>query len=504
MSGTWGVSPLAGTAARRRRTLAHLSPIFDLHLNRSRNPSEVAWSAYDFIALIQLTVDTVALSSGLDGNLGAPRPAVLAEMTRAAAAMAAGRPAHEHAHIAAHVLDHLLRHDEPTPYFPVDYADPEEGWRTVTQQVRVLYETLAADGATLHVNVDNTAVALLLIATNRSLEDEHEAVIAVMQAQADSGRLDAAIDSAEDALTLSRAYAANVRRMIAEAERDVSRVDYVRTLRPELTAAAAHLDRRIHMDGTLLRHLENLRADASEEQDPVAVRQLTRVASRLGDAVETLAGLQADVVSATPRWRDAQAAQAFTAVPATEINPTADVLAALLRGRDLPRGHDLSPAVTQAVLNFTRLTDRLTAPARQSPDPDGRPADTEPLEDTDGLYEQFPEQFHDVADALRIRGIPPGGKVRLDDLLGEADELFAHEDLRVVATLTVLAGTRETARRRLRLLLCLDAMMLWQPDGIPRDDSPWWAVDDGSRAVLPDLDIPDLLVHRKGTDDDRP
>jgi hypothetical protein len=406
----------------------------------------VAWSAYDFIALIQLTVDTVALSSGLDGNLGAPRPAVLAEMTRAAAAMAAGRPSHEHAHIAARVLDHLLRHDQPTPYFPVDYADPEEGWRTVTQQVRVLYETLAADGATLHVNVDNTAVALLLIATNRSLEDEHEAVIAVMQAQADSGRLDAAIDSAEDALTLSHAYAANVRRMIAEAERDVTRVDYVRTLRPELTAAAAHLDRRIHVDGTLLRHLENLRADASEEQDPVAVRQLTRVASRLGDAVETLAGLQADVVSATPRWRDAQAAQAFTAVPATEINPTADVLSALLCGRDLPRGHDLSPAATQAVLNFTGLTDRLTAPARQSPDPDGRPADTEPLEDTDGVYEQFPEQFHDVADALRIRGIPPGGKVRLGDLPGEADELFAHEDVPVVATLTVLAGTRETAQ----------------------------------------------------------
>jgi len=258
------------------------------------------------------------------------------------------------------------------------------------------------------------------------------------------------------------------------------------------------------VDGTLLRHLENLRADASEEQDPVAVRQLTRVASRLGDAVETLAGLQADVVSATPRWRDAQAAQAFTAVPATEINPTADVLSALLCGRDLLRGHDLSPAATQAVLNFTGLTDRLTAPARQSPDPDGRPADTEPLEDTDGVYEQFPEQFHDVADALRIRRIPPGGRVRLGDLLGDADELFAHEDLPVVENLTVLAGTRETARRRLRLLLCLDAMMLWQPGGIPGYDSPWWAVDDGSRAVLPDLDIPDLLVHREGTDDDRP
>ena len=72
----------------------------------------MAWSTYDFIALTQLTVDAVALSSGLDGNLGMPRPAVLAEMTRAATDMAPGRPAEEHTHIAAHVLDHLLLEPE--------------------------------------------------------------------------------------------------------------------------------------------------------------------------------------------------------------------------------------------------------------------------------------------------------------------------------------------------------------------------------------------------------
>ena len=503
MSSASDVLPLAGTASRRRRTLAHLSPIFDLHLYRARNPSGVAWSAYDFIALIQLTVDTIALSSGLDGNLGAPRSAVLAEMTRTAAAMAPHRSAEEHSHISAHVLDHLLRHDEPNPYFAVDYADPDNSWRTVTQHVRVLYETLAADGSTVHVNVDNTAVALLLIATNRSLEDEHEAVIAVMQAQADSGRLDAAIDSAEDALTLSRAYAANVRRMIAEAERDVTRVDYLRTLRPELTAAAAHLDRRIRVDGTLLRHLENLRADASEEQDPIAVRQLTRATSRLGNAVETLAELQTDVVGATPRWRDAQAAQAFTATLSSEVDPTADVLSALLGEHPLPRGHDLSPPAPQTVLNFTALTNRLTAPTRQGPDPDGQPIQTEPLEDADGVYEQFPEQFHNVAHALRIRRIAPGGKTRLADLLADADELFGHTDAPVVADLAALSGSGDAARRRLRLLLALDAMMLWQPDGTADAHDLWWAVDDGARAALPDLDIPDLLIYRKASQDDR-
>lgn len=491
-----GVS-LAGTASRRRKTLAHLAPIFDIHLNRARNPSDVQWSEYDFIALIQVTVDVIALSSGLDGNLGAARGTVLAEMARTAAAMAPHRPVNEHDHVARHVLDHLLRHDEATPYFPVDYADPGAGWRSTTHLVRVLYETLAADGATLQVNVDNTAVTLLLIATNRSLEDEHEAVIAVMQAQTASGRLDAAMDSAEDALTLSRTYSANVRRMIIEAERDVTKIDYLSRLRPELTAARRHLERRIEVDGAFLRHLENLRADASQEQNPDAVQQLTGATSRLGAAVETLAELHTVMIGASPRWRDAQAAQAFSTVPATEIDPTSDVLSALLGGLDLPHGADSSPPAARKILNFTGLTNRLVAPPKQVIDGEGRLVGADEFDDVDGVYQQFPEQFHDVADALRATRIDPGAHSRLSGLLADADNLLARENVAVVAELSGLAGSTETARRRLRLLLALDAMMLWRPDHSDGDDDGWWAADDGSRADLPDLDVPDLLVHRR-------
>lgn len=496
------VPPLVGTAARRRRALAHLAPIFEVHLNRARNPSNVDWSAYDFIALVQLTVDTIALSSGLDGNLGAPRAAVLDGLVRAAAVMAPHRPVEEHEHVCTHLLDHLLRHEEHTPYFTVGYADPDAGWRPATQQVRVLYETLAADGSTVHVNVDNTAVTLLLIATNRSLEDEHEAVIAVMRAQAESGRLDAAIDSAEDALTLSRTYAANVRRLILEAERDVTRVDYLATLRPELLSATKHIERRVEVDGTFLRHLESLRADASQEQDPRAVRQLTRATSRLSAAVETLAGLHTEVIEASPRWRDAQASQAFTAIPATDVDPTLDVLSALLGGLDLPYGASLCPPAPALLLNFTEMANRLVAAPKQALDVVGPAHDPEPLEDASGVYEQFPEQFHNVAHALRMRRIDPGMKTRLSELLADADVLLQHDDAEVVAELIMLAGSRETARLRLRLLLALDAMMLWRPDGGPRGDDEWWAVDDGARVDLPDLEIPDLLVHRRSTDRD--
>jgi hypothetical protein len=492
-----GLPSLVGSAGRRRRALAHLSPIFDLHLYRARNPSDVPWALYDLVALTQAAVDVVALSSGLDGNLGAPRDAVLEDMRLASAAMAPKRPHDEHVHVATRVLDHLLRHGEPSPYFLVEFADPNADWQTVVEPVRVLYETLAADGATLHVNVDHTAVALLLIATNRSLEDEHEAVIAVMQAQADTGRLDAAIDSADDALTLSRTYAANVRRMILDAERDVTRIDYLHTLRPELVSASTHVERRMRIDGTLLRHLEGLRAEVSDEQDPVTVRQLHRATSRLSQAVETLAELQTDVVAATPRWRDAQAAQAFTAMPAGDIDPTADVLSVLLTGGELPVGAQFSPPALGLLLDFTGLTDRMVAATRQADGDDGDDPSAEPLEDAEGIYEQFPEQFHNVAHVLRAHRISAGDKARLSELLADADELFAHPNAEIVVELAKLAGSAETARRRLRLLLALDAMMLWRPDGAPSIFDEWWAIDDGVRAQTADLDVPDLVIAAK-------
>ncbi|OIV38529.1 hypothetical protein BIV57_05185 [Mangrovactinospora gilvigrisea] len=495
---SWSTSSLAGTAARRRRSLAFLAPVFENHLRRAQNPSTIAWSRYDFIALIQLCVDTVALASGLEGSLGAPRTVVLSEMTCAASAMAPDRPAAEHTRVARHVLDRLLRHDERTPYFSVAYADPSAEWRSVTATVRFAFETLAEDGHTLLVNVDKAAVALLLIATDRSPEDEHEAVIAVLRAQVDSGRLDAAIDSAQDALTLSRTYAAAVRRLIDEAERDVTHVSYLTILQPELTRAAHHLDRRLNVDGALRRHLEQLRSNASQGSDAHAVDQLSAALARLDEAVETLTALNTEVIEAAPRWRAAQAAQALSFAPTRNVDPTADLLTALLKGEALPHLPALTPPMPQAVLDITALGDRLSRPPEQPVDVPALPGPAEALTE-EAVFEQFPPLFHRAADALREFRIAPGNQVRVTDLLSDVESLFAKPDLSTVVDLAALAGgDADTARLRLRLLIALDALLLWRPDNQPAGDEHWWAIDDGALGDLPDLHLPDLLIcHRE-------
>ena len=220
------------------------------------------------------------------------------------------------------------------------------------------------------------------------------------------------------------------------------------------------------MDGTLLRHLENLRADASEERrsrrGPPAYprgrpgsgrsRDPRRAADRCGHRHAPLAR-RPGRAGVHRRHRPPRSTPLQTCCQPCSAGVTCHAV------MTCPLRHH-----STAELHRAHRPPHRAAP-RQSPDPDGAPVqDTEPLEDTDGVYEQFPEQFHDVADALRTRRIPPGGKARLGDLLGDADELFApRRRPGRRRPLPCWPAPAKRRGRRLRLLLCLDAMMLWQP-----------------------------------------
>ncbi|MGH4032893.1 hypothetical protein ACQB60_28615 [Actinomycetota bacterium Odt1-20B] len=463
------------------------------------------WSAYDFISLVLHTVDFVAVSAGFQGTPGPPRSVVIAQLAYLAHQMAPSRSGGEHEHVAQYVLDHLLRHEHPSHEFMIEYANADNGWKAEPIPVRVLYETFAADGRTILVNVDDKAVALLLVAVDRPLEDQSEAIIAILRAQTEKGNLAAAVASTEEALLLSRAYAMKVRRLISDAERDVSQVGYLHRLRPELIAAAEHLQRRITVDGTLLRHLEDLVANASREHDPMAVGQLAKAAARLDEAVETIASLHTDVIAASPRWRAAQSAQAFGQSPMGEINPTADVLVPLLRKATFSVGRDLTPLAPSVLLDVVALVRRLVAPPRSLSDAGVEQTAEGPLGEVAGIYEQFPEQFHEVTDTLRTCLIPPGGRARLSRLLDGANALFALPQSALADHLSGLIGAEaETARLRLRLLLVYEALKLWRPDGHPEPDDEWWAIDDGSRRDVPDLCVPDLIIFRRAASHDLP
>ena len=486
-----------GLLGRRVRALSHLAPVFDLHLYRHRNPSDVDFGRYDFLGLTLVCVDTVALGSGMAGEEGVDRDHVIDEVAAVAARMAPDRPSGEHVHVANVVVNKLLRSDEPTTHFEVEVADPDDGWQVGVQRVRLLYETLAADGRTPLVNADPAAVNLLLVATDVDIADAQVAAHAVLEAQIASGRLPSAADKAREGLQLSRMYATAVRRMIAEAQRDVGSVGFTDRLGPELDAATDHLDARMRDDSALLLHVG---AAISESESADDVAELAGVQRSLRESHEVLAGLHRQIIGAAGEWRRAQAGQAFVPAWAGSVEPAKVSLDPILTG-GLPTAEStVAPTHSRRLLPLTALVDELTRPPRRAVEHVERDAADGDLEDVVALWSQFPDVYHDVADALRHRRVPPGGKARLSELFDDAERFVAAgTDLAVALVDASDDADAPEAARRLRLLLALDAMLMWRPEEAPTVADTWWASADGRR-LAGDLDLPDMMLHRTGED----
>jgi hypothetical protein len=482
---------------RRVRALTHLVPVFDHHLGRGRNPSAVPFDRYDYLGLTLIALDAVALGTGLSGEDGVPRETVVAEMTEAAAEMAPDRPVDEHEHVANFLLDKLLRQGEADTHAQVAYADPDDAWKQSTVQVRLLFETLSYDDHTVLVNADPAAVNLLLVAADLDVEDAQIAAQAVLEAQINSGRLPDAVETARSELQLSRVYASKVRELVAQARRDVTQVGFDDRLAPELDKSAAHLDDRARKDGALLTHVSDAIVDADDPKDVAGYVEIQRL---LRESHHVLVSLHGLLIRAGRSWRDAQAGQAFVPGYAGSVEPAQASLDPILTSGTPSVADRGAPTYPQRLLPFTTVVDYLTAPPRERAEVDERAADDSDLVDLEAVWEQFPAVFHDVAQALRQRRIASGGHGRLSALMADATSFVAAGGDLVTELVSHCGDDPESTTTRLRLLLALDALLLWRPEGHPTAADQWWATTDDVR-IHGEIDVPDLVVHRNGVQD---
>ena len=486
--------PGSSLLGRRIRALTHLAPIFHVHQNRDRNPSDVDFERYDFLALTLVCVDAVALGSGMSGDEGVERDQVLDEITTTAAQMAPDRPRNEHSHVARFLLDKLLRHGEPTTHFEVDYASPDDSWKVRTERVRLLYETTSYDGQHVLVNADPAAVNLLLVATDLDIADAQVAQHAVLNAQVRSGRLPQAIDKANEGVKLSRMYAAAVRRMVADAQRDVTQVSFDDHLAPELDRSETHLDDRLQADSALLMHVAGA---LSASDDPKEVADYREIQRLLRESHTVLARLHSELITAAGQWRNAQSRQAFVPTWAGSVEPAQACLDPLLTEGSPAAADTTTPVFSRRLLPFTAVVDRLTRPPQRPQDTDGRHAEIGDLEDVIVAWEQFPDLYHDIAEVLRQRRVPAGGKAHLSDLFNDAHDLMSTGGSIVDDLVAATGSDEEDVSTRLQLLLALDALLMWRPDGIPAAADVWWSTTSDHKIAGP-LRVPDLLIHRHG------
>lgn len=478
-----GTDPAADLTDRRVRALAHLLPILELERNKNAGGTGRDWHVYDIKLLTIQTVDHVAIESGLTGQAGVPRDEVLALIAKVASLCAPDRPADEHATVARWLLDSLLNRGSDAISHEVAYVDVTSNHAHRQLPVRLLYETQAEDGQTILVNVDTAAVHLLISALDRNLADAQVAADAVLQVQLDTGRLDEAVGSARQALTISQQYRQRLRTYLKSVEQNLHTVDWDSQVEPALDAALNHVVGRVHFERELLTHARSGRLDDTDdhtgESTAVLRQRASEIHALMSECLQTNANLQSDLLGARDRFRAEQARQAF-APPATigAVDLADDVLIPMLT-RPTGTVADLAGVLLEAFCGpapptlpaFEPLVNTLV---RAPTDPEPAQADPVELEDLDIDMSRFDER-HDnaVASITATLDAPTRLSTLLERVEAEIDDDEFAYDVSVLLALSVLRN--------------------FQPDGQPH---PWAAIDDGQRLSSRHItDAPDLLLH---------
>ena len=478
-----GTDTTAVLTDRRVRALAHLLPVLELERNKNAGGTGRDWNPYDVKLLTIRAVDHVAIESGMHGQSGVPREGVLELLAAEAGRCAPDRGGEERAEVARWLLDSLLNHTGDLVSHAVDYVDVTAGHEHRTLQVRLLYETLADDGATILVNVDPAAVHLLISALDRNLADAQVAFDAVLAVQIETGRLDDAVASAQQALRVSRTHRTQLRDFLRSAEQNLRTVDWDGAVERVLRDALTHITGRVRFERELLDHARSgVLADDDSERNTVEVRRRAGQLHRLmSECLQTNAELQADLIGARERFRDEQARQAFSAPADIGVVELADeVLVPLLQMPAASAGalaERLLAAFTGVAAPtlpaFGPLVDALVRAPAVSETAD-RPAVVE-LEELDNAFSRFDER-HDAALDSLLDGLTV--PTRLSRLLARIeadidDDTFAYE---------------------VSLLTALTALRCFNPDG--PDPGAWCATDDGARVSTVFItDAADLLLH---------
>lgn len=295
---------------RRLRVLLHTVPLLDLHAGDGR---VVDLRHYDSLAVTLRIFDVILEAMGTEVGVdaasltGALQPLATAMDRRACLAPDAER----HRALVDRILGCLLNDGARRQKFEGTYVDigPDGEAEEVVFHYRLLEEVHRDGDGAIVLRLTNEAINIYLGALDQDIEDAQVAAEAVIREQIQRGSFAKAVQMARDARLQSMRYVEKLQRILELTRRNVRQVDWVDDVPAMLTAAGAHLQRRLVEERTILgavdEQLSVLRPGSEEARQVATIKQLVQQCWRQHS------DLSARLVGARQIFLDEQGRQGF-------------------------------------------------------------------------------------------------------------------------------------------------------------------------------------------------
>lgn len=295
---------------RRIRVLLHTYPLYGMSQADTRRDERLRH--YDTMTIALKIMDIVAERMGTENEADREYIDFALEPLLEAMDAKAGllKDVRRHLDITDRVLAALRNDGNARRPFKIPYTDIMPGGEICEKQLefRLIQDAFGLNGNVV-LRLTNEAVNLSLKALEFDLEDSQAATEAIVHSQMCRGRFDEARRSAHYAMRLSRTYCVNLRRILRDTQRDISRVDWVEKAPKLISEAMAHIDERLDVERNIILTASD-RLDAlkpgSEESKAVA-----RILMAIEYCIETHTVLQRELMTARTTFLDSQASQVF-------------------------------------------------------------------------------------------------------------------------------------------------------------------------------------------------
>lgn len=405
----------------RIRTLLLTAPLHNLHRNKAMRSGGVREVDVRSLALVAL--DMVIEGMGL--GEGITRRDLLANLERLSVVFTGQEAERAFVEACEFVVDGLVNAPR-SETFREEYLAVEPAGSVLRDfEFRLLQEE--EHGGRVVLRATKYAINLCLRMLETEIEDAQVANEAVLEDQLRRGAIDRAAQSAVQARLLSVGLASKIEELLRRLERDVSQVDYLKDLKPQLDEARGHLERR----STNADRLIDVAEEKLDEARGRSAAELARLCETLRDCRVRHSQLADRVMRATRKFLDEQERQAFRRarsgrLPAMEeevLRPALLLSAAVLEPLAVEIISLLHAPAPPKVFSLGVLVDACLAPRRQNLVTDSVVDDSTPEELSPVPGRWSDEELEAVVGWMenRISGAGPEG-VRLSKILAAAEE----------------------------------------------------------------------------------